>query len=86
MGGINFEENDCPCLRCLYLTQATKVNEENDGSYNLKINCSIAGCPEGFVKKKAPAKSSEAIVKLSNCIEMLKRCIDLKSDGGKNSE
>ena len=86
MIGVKYEKKDCPCLSCMYLIQATKINEELDGSYDLKINCSITGCPKGFFKKNATHQSSEAFLKISNCIEMLKRCIELKSKGGVFSE
>jgi hypothetical protein len=84
MNGIKFENNDYPCLRCMYLTQVIKVNEDSEGNSDLRVYCSIAGCPEGVIQKgiilKTP-QQTEAYRKISNCIEMLKRCIELKSKG-----
>lgn len=82
--GIKFEENSYPCLRCIYLIQATRINEESSGEYDLHVNCAISGCPKGESQKKNNCiniKKTEAYIKISNCIEMLKRCLELKSKG-----
>lgn len=82
MGGVKFEENDCPCLNCMYLVQVTKRNEETNGNCDLRIHCAIFGCPEGVSPKKnnsTNSKESEVQKKIYDCIEMLKRCIELKS-------
>jgi hypothetical protein len=82
MAGIKLENNDCPCLRCMYLIQVTRINEESNGNCDLLIHCSIPGCPEGVTQKRKSTldtKQSEAYRKISSCIEMLKRCIELKN-------
>lgn len=89
MNGIKFESNDYPCLRCMYLTQVIKVNEDSEGNSDLRVYCSIAGCAEGVIQKgiifKTP-QQTKAYRKISNCIEMLKRCIELKSKGSAGIE
>ncbi len=48
---IQSKNNVCPCLRCMYLVQAARINEKPDGSHDLRIYCGISGCPAGFVSK-----------------------------------
>ena len=88
MGGIKFEENDCPCLNCMYLVQVTKINEETNGKCDLRINCAISGCPKGVSTKKNNSiniRNTEVHKKVYDCIEMIKRCIELKEIGEKST-
>lgn len=86
MGEFKPEKNYCICLSCMYLIQATKTNEDANGSYDLKIYCGIKGCPKGYYEKITKQHVSEAFKKISHCIDILRRCIDLKSKGGESSE
>ena len=89
MAGIKYEMDNCPCLKCMYLIQATNMNEEPDGKCDLRIHCGISGCPNGVMqnaKKSSIAEYSDARKKISDCIEMLKRCIEQKSNGSDASE
>ena len=84
MSGIMFEKDDCPCLKCIYLMQATRMNESANGDCDMQIHCAISGCPKGVNIKSGclpNTKQMETYRKLSGCIEMLKRCIELKSKG-----
>lgn len=81
---VKVEKDHCPCLSCMYLVQVTKINEEINGNYDLRINCAISGCPHGVSQKNTnsiSSKKSEAHRKISDCIKMLERCIELKSKG-----
>ena len=83
---VQLDNNDCPCLRCMYLVQVTRINEKPDGSHDLRINCGISGCPEGVaIKDRRTVKFENSHVhrKIFDCIEMLERCIRQKSNGGK---
>lgn len=79
MNGFTYEKNDCPCLSCVYLLQATRKNEKPNGEYSLKINCGITGCPKGFQSLREQNKNQGVLRRISDCIKMLNRCIDLKS-------
>lgn len=84
MAGIKYEMDDCPCLKCMYLIQAIRLNEEPDGKCDLRIHCGISGCPNGFMQNAKNLSNEECIKarnKIFNCIEMLKRCIEQKSNG-----
>lgn len=79
MNGVTYEKGDCPCLSCVYLLHATRINEKPNGQYSLKINCGITGCPRGFKNLRKQNNNQGIRSRISDCIKMLNRCIDLKS-------
>ena len=79
MNGVTYEKDDCPCLSCVYLLQATRLNEKPNGEYSLNINCGITGCPKGFQSLRKQNNDQGIRSRISDCIKMLNRCIDLKS-------
>lgn len=89
MNGINFEENECPCFSCIYMSQITKKNETLDGKYDLLVQCAISGCPKGFsqqLDKKFNFKNSKTYKKISRCMDIIKRCIENKINRGEGFE
>ena len=45
--GITFTKSDCKCTSCQYIMHVERRNEQDDGSYDLKIWCQLANCPNG---------------------------------------
>jgi len=93
MSGITYEKNPCRCLSCDYLLCSIKKNFDEAGNYDLKIYCQVANCPvkreEEEIRLKRMAKQEAerkaemeakriAHEKITACMEMLKRCIELK--------
>lgn len=84
MVGITFEKSGCPCLSCIYLLQVTRMNKKSNGDCDLRVYCSISGCPKGVTRQRenyADIKQFETYCRITDCIEMLKRCIENKSKG-----
>lgn len=86
MSNITYEKSPCKCMSCNYLLCAIKLNEDNEGNYDLKIYCQVTSCPirrqeeEMRVKQQAEREAKRtAAEKITACIEMLKHCIELKN-------
>ena len=79
MNGVTYYDDSCPCFSCVYLLQATRINEKPNGEYSLKINCGITGCPRVFKFLRKQNNNQGIRSRISDCIKMLNRCIDLKS-------
>lgn len=73
---VNMDSDNCPCLKCIYLVHSTRVNEKEDGSFNLRINCGISGCPKGIADER-PVKVPDlnAKEKISAFVKIVERCI-----------
>lgn len=89
MNDINAAGSHCRCISCNYLLCAIKKNEDAAGNYDLKIHCQLARCPENEEIKQSNkyAVDKEAYKRINECVQMLRRCIQLKSkDTNENTE
>lgn len=46
IGGITFVKSDCSCTSCQYVMCVEHRNEQEDGTYDLKVWCQLEICPQ----------------------------------------
>lgn len=80
MAGVTYSIDPMKCYQCNYLLTVERIEPEN-GESKVKIFCGIKGCP--FSKNTQSSLNNRqkeiARQKIEQCIEMLKKCIENKS-------